>query len=215
MGLNLINVYEDLGAIEFLWDLLAHRDFDTVTLSHREMPSIGEHIEFVMSKPYKSWHIIYADDCMYNDGRVGSIYLSHKNEIGIFIANYWQRRGAATWAIGQLGLLHPSVDEFYANINPRNKPSIMLFTSLLFQDYQRTMRYRRDGNYGRILPRFEERVHERPEEHEAPPDPRSGKPSTDSKEAVGEQGEVSERLETLWGARVVAHAGVRKRGPEL
>ena len=44
------------------------------------MPSYSEHKKFVNSKPYDKWDIIQV-----KNKKIGSIYLTPQNEIGIFI----------------------------------------------------------------------------------------------------------------------------------
>ena len=51
--MELVDVYNDLNAIPFLYELLRQRDIDTVSLSHRVMPTVEDHIEFYRSKPYR------------------------------------------------------------------------------------------------------------------------------------------------------------------
>lgn len=200
---RLVDVYADLGAIQFLWDLLKERDFDSVTLSHRIMPSKAQHIAFVMSKPYKHWWIIFNEE-----RRVGSLYLTHRNEIGIFIAKDSQRLGIGTWALQELGARAPSVEEFYANINPKNYPSRDLFRKLGFREYQITVRYRRDGNYGSVLPRFESGLHERSEANEAAPAAWSGEPPCGGKTFAAQQREVHEGGADDGGSGPVAYTGL-------
>ena len=64
---------------KFLFELLKERESST-NISHRKMTSYKEHVNFVSSKPYSKWYVIY-----YGKNKVGSIYLSKQNEIGIFI----------------------------------------------------------------------------------------------------------------------------------
>ena len=64
--------------ISFLYKVLSCRD-ETENISHVVMPTYEEHIEFVHSNPYKKWCVVFIDD-----QRVGSIYLSESNEIGMF-----------------------------------------------------------------------------------------------------------------------------------
>ena len=63
----------------FLYELLKSRDPKT-NISHKSMPSFKEHVKFVKSKPYNSWYIV-----IFEKSKLGSVYLSKQNEIGIFI----------------------------------------------------------------------------------------------------------------------------------
>ena len=63
----------------FLYDLLKERE-STVNISHKKMPTYAQHIKFIESKPYSKWYVI-----KFNNKKIGSVYLSKQNEIGIFI----------------------------------------------------------------------------------------------------------------------------------
>jgi RimJ/RimL family protein N-acetyltransferase len=133
--MELVDVYSDLNAIPFLYELLRQRDIDTVSLSHRVMPTVEDHIEFYRSKPYRWWYIIMADG-----ERVGTIYLTPRDEIGIDIRNFGKRKGYGSWAVQELMRRHHS-DKFLANINPKNTASLEMFRSVGFVDFQVTLRY--------------------------------------------------------------------------
>ena len=69
----------------FLFQLLSERKLNE-NISHKKMPSYLQHVEFVASKPYKKWHIIYD-----KNKKIGSIYISKQNEIGLFFkTNEWK-----------------------------------------------------------------------------------------------------------------------------
>ena len=63
---------------EFLYWILGQRNPET-NISHGKMPTFKKHEKFVASKPYKKWYVI-----KFLDERIGSIYLSYQNEIGLF-----------------------------------------------------------------------------------------------------------------------------------
>jgi len=65
--------------IKFLYDLLKERD-PSVNITHKKIPTYAQHKKFVISKPYSKWYILE-----YNRKKIGSIYLSKQNEIGIFL----------------------------------------------------------------------------------------------------------------------------------
>src|SRR5258705_12858721 len=122
--MNLVDVYTDLDAIPFLYELLRQRDIDTVSLSHRIMPTIYGHIEFYRSKPYQWWYIILADGF-----RVGTVYLSKRNEIGIDIKKTCQRKGYGSWAVREM-IRRLQLTTVLANINPKNTASLEMFRSI-------------------------------------------------------------------------------------
>lgn len=116
---------------EFLYDLLKDRD-PNVNISHKRMPSFKEHIKFVKSKPYSKWYIIKQ-----NNEKVGSIYLSKQNEIGLFLKNNVQGQNIGTQALKLLIMINPK-KRILANINPKNKKSIKFFEKNGFKLIQYT-----------------------------------------------------------------------------
>jgi hypothetical protein len=150
--MGLIDVYSDLNAISFLYELLRQRDIETVSISHRVMPTAEDHIEFYCSKPYQQWYIVVADG-----QRVGMVYLSKRNEIGIDIKKDCRRNGYGAWAVREVIRRHEnslrtpdrlwrkamgySEGPVLANINPKNTASLEMFRSIGFIDFQVTLRY--------------------------------------------------------------------------
>ena len=135
-AMMLKDVYSDLNAIPFLYELLRQRDIDTVSLSHRVMPTVEDHIEFYRSKPYRWWYIVHA-----SGQSVGTVYLTTRDEIGIDIRKDKQRCGYGAWAVKELMRRHPNSKPFLANINPKNTASLEMFRSIGFVDFQVTLRY--------------------------------------------------------------------------
>jgi len=116
---------------EFLYDLLKDRD-PNANISHKKMPSFKEHIKFVKSKPYSKWYIIKQ-----NNEKVGSIYLSKQNEIGLFVKNNVQGKNIGTQALKLIIIINPK-KRILANINPKNKKSIKFFEKNGFKLIQYT-----------------------------------------------------------------------------
>lgn len=116
---------------KFLFELLKERESST-NISHRKMPSYKEHVNFVSSKPYSKWYVIY-----YGKNKVGSIYLSKQNEIGIFIKKSFFMKGIGTRVMRLLMEQNPR-ERFLANINPKNKKSIEFFQKNGFKILQHT-----------------------------------------------------------------------------
>ena len=104
----------------FLYDLLSHRK-PTENISHKKMPTFTEHQNFVNSKPYSKWYVI-----LYENERVGSIYLSKNNEIGIFILRKFQEKDIGKFALEKIMKKNPR-KRYLANVNPKNKKSINFF----------------------------------------------------------------------------------------
>lgn len=121
--------------LRFLYELLKEREPST-NISHQKMPTYNEHMNFVHSKPYSKWYIIYC-----GRNKVGSIYLSKQNEIGIFIKEVFFIKGIGTDALKLLMELNTR-ERFLANINPKNKKSIEFFKKNRFKILQHTYELR-------------------------------------------------------------------------
>jgi RimJ/RimL family protein N-acetyltransferase len=115
----------------FLHNLLAQRN-SIVNISHKRMPTWEEHVKFVKSKPYSKWYVIYN-----NDEKIGSIYLSNQNEIGIHLLKKYENESIYLESIKQLMLLNLKI-KFCVNVSPKNKNYIVLFKKLGFKMVQHT-----------------------------------------------------------------------------
>jgi len=104
----------------FLYVLLKKRD-PRANISHRKMPTYKQHRNFVKSKPYAKWYII-----QYGNSKVGSIYLSKSDEIGIFLKKEMQGKHVGTIALNLLIAKNPR-RRYLANVNPKNSKSIKFF----------------------------------------------------------------------------------------
>ena len=104
---------------DVLYELLKERTPEQ-SISHKEMPSWDDHLDFIASRPYFAWYLIWADSDV-----VGAIYLTKQREIGIGIFKEFKSKGYGTEAVKKLMELHPG--KFYANINPDNFASRMFF----------------------------------------------------------------------------------------
>lgn len=120
--------------IVLLYDLLGERTPDQ-SISHKSMPTINEHSNFVLSRPYKRWDLIYVED----HGFVGAIYLTYVNEIGIGVLRNHQGHHYGIEAVRLL--MAREVGPFLANINPNNQGSIAMFAKLGFGHIQNTYRH--------------------------------------------------------------------------
>lgn len=138
-NIRLTDVYADMDrAVMILWDLLAERT-PLQSISHTAMPTLRQHLDFVESRPYKGWFIIWKKSDAVTEEPVGVCYLSNQSEIGIAIFTKYQQQGIAPRALRMLMAL-PWADKpkFLANINPGNAPSIRLFEKLGFKHIQNT-----------------------------------------------------------------------------
>lgn len=119
---------------KFLFDLLRERD-PKINISHRIIPTYKQHVDFVLSKPYSRWYVIYK-----NKKKVGSIYLSKQNEIGIFLKKGIHNTKIKQIAMEQLMKINPRT-RFIANCNPKNKKGINFFKKNGFKLIQYSYEY--------------------------------------------------------------------------
>ena len=117
--------------VKFLFDLLKERD-PRVNISHRKMPTYSQHAKFIKSKPYSKWYIILK-----SKQKIGSIYLSKNDEIGIFLSKKFQGKNVGNFALNKLMKKNPR-KRFLANVNPKNKKSISFFKNNNFKLIQYT-----------------------------------------------------------------------------
>ncbi|MBN18931.1 MAG: N-acetyltransferase [Chloroflexi bacterium] len=115
----------------FLFNLLKERE-SFMNISHKKMPTFSEHVKFVRSKPYTKWYIIEN-----GKKKVGSIYLSKQDEIGIFIKKNERQKDIGNSALELIMKKNPR-ERFLANINPKNKKSITFFQKNNFKLIQYT-----------------------------------------------------------------------------
>jgi RimJ/RimL family protein N-acetyltransferase len=104
----------------------------TANISHKKMPTYAEHVKFVMSRPYSKWYII-----IHKNKKVGTIYLTKQNEIGIFIKNKMQDKRIGQRTLELLMEKNPR-KRYLANVSPKNKKSIRFFTGNAFKLIQYT-----------------------------------------------------------------------------
>ena len=116
---------------KFLFELLKERD-PRANISHKKMPSYDEHLKFVKSKPYTKWYIILK-----SKDRIGSIYLSKNDEIGIFLSKKYQGKNIGNDALTELIQKNPR-ERYLANVNPKNKKSSVFFKNNNFKLIQHT-----------------------------------------------------------------------------
>lgn len=140
-GLYFSKVQLEEEAVDILWALLQERE-PHQNISHREMPDYEEHAAFVADHPYRAWYLIKNGPVA-----VGSVYLTRRNEIGIFIFNKYQGQGYGSWALASLirrwqsslkvskASMHYA---FFANIAPDNALSRVFFERAGFRHIQNT-----------------------------------------------------------------------------
>ena len=120
---------------KFLYELLLQRK-KIVNISHKKMPTYEEHVKFIESEPYSKWYIIQIDD-----KKIGSIYLTKENEIGIHFFTQYEESERFQNVIKEFFLKEPQ-DRFFMNVSPKNEQYIDLAKKLGFHLVQHT--YERD-----------------------------------------------------------------------
>ena len=98
----------------FLYDLLKARD-SLANISHKKVPSYNEHVNFILSNPYTIWYIIE-----YEGKKIGSVYLSKHDEIGISLIDnsLYDKIGKS---IIKLLIKNNPRKHYLAKVSPRNK----------------------------------------------------------------------------------------------
>lgn len=138
MSVTLLDIYNpdtyQYGSpISFLYKLLSQRRAYQ-NISHKVLPDPNDHLKFVESKPYKSWHIIMNEHNWF----VGSIYLGKDDNVGIFLLEDFVGRGYGKAALKELYKLHEDVETIYANVAPLNSVSIAFFVNMGYKFYSTT-----------------------------------------------------------------------------
>jgi RimJ/RimL family protein N-acetyltransferase len=141
---KLVPVSEVSTAPAILYRLLAERTKEQA-ISHKEMPSYGDHLNFVRGSTYLAWYLIQAKDGAY----VGSIYLTRRREVGVAIFREYHRSRYGTDAVRELMRLHPG--SVLANINPENLRSMAFFKELGFRPHQVTYRFFEEVFHGNSI----------------------------------------------------------------
>ena len=126
----------DVGSSDaaILYALLKERTTEQ-SISHKEIPDYNTHEAFVARQPYPVWKLIEVDGII-----IGSIYLTERDEIGVFIFREQQGLGYGSEAVSMLMQEYPG-RRFLANINPMNSDSEKLFLKLGFKHIQNTYAY--------------------------------------------------------------------------
>jgi RimJ/RimL family protein N-acetyltransferase len=120
--------------IRFLYNQLKERDA-TVNISHKKMPTYLEHSKFVLSNPYSKWYIIIN-----KNKKIGNIYLTKTNEIGIFILKSNENKGIGKIVLEKIMKIN-SRSRYLANVNPKNKKSLDFFKKNGFKLIQHTYEF--------------------------------------------------------------------------
>ena len=132
MSVRLRNVNQ--SDLRFLYNLLKERNPD-MNISHKKMPTYSEHVKFVKSKPYTKWNIIE-----WGKQKVGSIYLSKNDEIGIFLKKQFQGKNVGQESLELFIKMNPR-KRYLANVSPKNIVSQKFFKKNGFKLIQYTYEF--------------------------------------------------------------------------
>ena len=117
--------------LKFLYQHLKERDPIT-RISHKKMPTFAQHEKFVLSNPYTKWYVIIQ-----KNKKIGSIYLTEMDEIGLFLKKDAQGKGLGQKSLELLMKLNPR-NRYLANVSPKNKKSTQFFKKNKFKLIQHT-----------------------------------------------------------------------------
>jgi RimJ/RimL family protein N-acetyltransferase len=117
--------------VGILYQLLKERE-PNENISHREMPTLDQHLQFVLSRPYRDWYIVNKFDTP-----VGAIYLSKDNEIGIWVLKEHRKNGHGAQAVTNLMQKYRGW-RLKAHVAPGNLASHSMFRALGFKPLQMT-----------------------------------------------------------------------------
>lgn len=130
---KLVDVYKARNPHVFLYRLLDERPPEA-SISHHGMPTMEEHRQFILSRPYRCWYIVQNGTGLW----VGAVYATRQNEVGIAILREFQRQGYARAALRALMDEHsplPTIPgkragRYIAHVAPENLPSHALFREI-------------------------------------------------------------------------------------
>lgn len=128
--MKLVSVYKVPDGREVLFRLLAERE-PHENISHKIMPTWRQHCAFMSRHPYRDWYLIEVEGKF-----VGSIYVTGKSEVGLFIFKAHRRNGYGSQAFAELRKHHP--ERLLANIAPTNTLSQSFFKKHGFKLIQET-----------------------------------------------------------------------------
>jgi len=133
----LADVYDNRNAHLYLWDMLGDRSPDQ-SISHKDMPTWDDHVDFVASRPYTNWYFIQENHYIIGQIYINEVIYPNKTlrEVGISLCPGNRGQGHGTKALELLMEAHPG--ELHANINPDNKASIKFFKKFGFKLIQHT-----------------------------------------------------------------------------
>jgi len=149
---GLVNLYDTKDGAGVLYELLSERA-PAARVSHEQMPTWQEHLEFICTRPFRFWYLIgipIIDVESHNIGGfryVGALEVTEMNEVGISILKRYQGRGYGTEAWHAFMKNHeplPAIKairngKWLANVAVDNTQSKLFFRKLGFKTIQETL----------------------------------------------------------------------------
>lgn len=132
------DVYTSEQAPYILYQLLRERTVDQ-SISHKDMPTLRQHLNFIDSKPYPHWYLIKPEN---ENVYYGSIYFTAQREVGLFIFKNHHRKGIGREAFRKL--INLCGYPIFANVNPDNKNAVEFWKTFSSKICQIT--YKVDGD---------------------------------------------------------------------
>ena len=136
--LKLVRVNGSNAHALILYNILKKRDTKT-NISHKKIPTLKQHVNFINSLPYRYWFIIKKSSSV-----LGSIYVTRSNEISISLLkkstkNFSEVLSLITNSIKPLPAIASKRNgKFILNLSPSNKFYNKLLKSIGAKKIQET-----------------------------------------------------------------------------
>ena len=116
MRLRMVDPWCSSADFQVLYTMMKERLDDPQTnISHKELPTLVDHIAFMRSNPYLAWFMI-TDEHDYTN--LGAVYLTRQREIGLYIRPWFRGKGIGREVVAEMRARFPG--PILANVNPEN-----------------------------------------------------------------------------------------------
>ncbi len=138
---KLVEVQIDLSYhLDYLYEILKRKKHN---ISHENMPDFEEHVQFVISNPYRYWYLVEKSSLLY-----GAVYITKDNVIGINLpsSKFQDYSEVLSILLGSHQPLPPinSVRSKYftVNVHPNNLELIKALKFIKMEHIQNTYAYK-------------------------------------------------------------------------
>jgi RimJ/RimL family protein N-acetyltransferase len=108
--------------VAYLYAILYRRMSEPkFNISHRRMPTLRQHWAFLKSRPYEQHYLIMSGEVL-----LGACYVSHHDEVGIWLSTEHRRSGLGSHILDQI-IKRRGRQRLIANVAKTNLPSLMFF----------------------------------------------------------------------------------------